>query len=65
MIKNVGGVDKILRIAVGALLIVLALTGTIGVWGWIGVVPLATGLVGNCPAYLPFGISTCKVEPKK
>lgn len=65
MIKNVGGIDKTLRIVVGALLIVLALTGTIGVWGWIGVVPLATGLLGTCPAYLPFGIKTCKTEPKE
>ncbi|SFC21253.1 Protein of unknown function [Marinospirillum celere] len=65
MVKNVGGIDKTLRIVVGALLIVLALTGAIGVWGWIGVIPLATGLVGTCPAYLPFGIKTCKVEPKE
>ena len=51
MKTNVGGVDKMARIAVGALLIVLAITGTIGVWGWIGVIPLATGLFGFCPLY--------------
>ncbi|MDR9440739.1 MAG: DUF2892 domain-containing protein, partial [Halomonas sp.] len=44
MKSNVGGIDKIARIVVGAVLILLALTGTIGVWGWIGVLPLATGL---------------------
>ncbi|QFU02652.1 hypothetical protein FIU83_13495 [Halomonas sp. THAF5a] len=63
MKSNVGGIDKIARIVVGALLILLALTGTIGAWGWIGVVPLATGLFNFCPAYSLFGINTCK--PKK
>ncbi|MGO2132178.1 MAG: YgaP family membrane protein [Halomonas sp.] len=62
MKKNVGGIDKIARIVVGALLIVLALTGTIGVWGWIGVVPLATGLFNTCPAYKLLGINTCKIN---
>jgi hypothetical protein len=46
----------------GVVLIGLAATGTVGVWGWIGVVPLATGLSGWCPAYLPFGLSTCKMK---
>lgn len=59
---NVGGIDRILRIVVGIVLIALALTGVIGVWGWIGVVPLATGALGWCPAYLPLGIKTCKTE---
>jgi hypothetical protein len=65
MFKNVGGVDRVLRIVVGVALIALAATGTIGVWGWIGVVPLATGLIGWCPAYLPFGIKTCHVASEK
>jgi hypothetical protein len=60
MNKNVGGIDRILRIAVGIALIALAVTGTVGVWGYIGVVPLLTGLIGWCPAYLPLGIKTCK-----
>jgi hypothetical protein len=59
MKANVGGIDRILRIAVGALLTVLAALGTIGIWGYIGVVLAASGLVRFCPAYLPFGISTC------
>jgi hypothetical protein len=58
MKANVGGFDRILRIAVGALLVVLAALGTIGVWGYIGIVPILTGLFRFCPAYLPFGIST-------
>ncbi|MGM0704188.1 YgaP family membrane protein [Halomonas faecis] len=62
MKSNVGGIDKIARIAVGIVLILLALTGTIGVWGWIGVVPLATGLFNFCPAYKLFGINTCKLK---
>jgi hypothetical protein len=51
MKTNVGGIDKIARIGVGLLLIVLALMGTIGPWGWIGIVPLATGLFNFCPLY--------------
>jgi hypothetical protein len=57
--KNVGSADKIARIVVGALLILLSLMGTIGWWGWIGVVPIATALMGWCPAYTLFGIKTC------
>lgn len=59
---NVGGIDRALRIIVGIVLIGLAATAKIGVWGYIGVVPLATGLIGWCPAYLPFGIKTCKTK---
>jgi hypothetical protein len=61
MSKNVGGIDRILRIVVGLALIGLTLAGIIGMWGWIGVVPLATAAIGWCPAYLPFGIKTCKM----
>ncbi|MFC2992571.1 MULTISPECIES: YgaP family membrane protein [Halomonas] len=62
MKSNVGGADKIARIVVGAVLIGLALTGVIGVWGWIGVVPLATGLFNFCPAYTLLGVNTCKLK---
>ncbi|MAP35165.1 MAG: hypothetical protein CME75_05130 [Halomonas sp.] len=62
MKTNVGGIDKIARIGVGLLLIVLTLMGTIGVWGWVGVVPLATGLFNFCPVYSLMGISTCKTK---
>lgn len=58
MSQNVGSVDRAIRIIAGLVLIGLAATGKIGVWGYIGVVPLATGLIGWCPAYLPFGIKT-------
>ena len=62
MMHNVGSTDRVIRISVGLLLIALAASGTIGLWGWIGVVPLATGIFSWCPAYLPFGIKTCKTE---
>ncbi|GAD22826.1 DUF2892 domain-containing protein [Acidovorax sp. MR-S7] len=59
---NVGGIDRGLRIAVGLVLIALAATGTVGWWGWLGVVPLLTGAIGNCPAYSLLGIKTCRVS---
>ena len=55
---NVGDIDRILPIVVGLVLLGLAATGTLGVWGWIGVVPLATGLFKFCPAYTLLGINT-------
>ena len=55
---NVGGVDRILRIVVGLALIAMALTGTVGVWGWIGIVPLASGVLKFCPAYTLLGINS-------
>lgn len=60
--RNVGGIDRVLRILVGLALIALAATGTVGLWGYIGVVPLLTGLIGWCPAYLPLGIKTCRAK---
>ncbi len=59
---NVGGIDRVLRIVVGLVLVGLAATHTIVVWGWIGLVPLLTGIIGWCPAYLPFGIKTCRTK---
>ena len=62
MKSNVGTVDRAVRIALGLALIGATLAGLIGAWGWIGVVPLATGVFRFCPAYLPFGLSTCKAS---
>ena len=59
MKTNIGSIDRIARIVIGVALLALTLTGTIGVWGWIGVVPLATAALGNCPLYTVFGISSC------
>jgi O-antigen ligase len=60
MQSNIGTIDRGLRIAAGLALIALAATGTVGLWGWIGVVPLGTGLLAWCPAYTLLGIKTCK-----
>lgn len=62
MQTNVGGIDKVIRVIVGILLIALAAMGIIGVWGWLGIVPLLTGLFNFCPVYTLFGIKTCKVS---
>ena len=59
---NVGGVDRGVRIVVGVALVGLAVAGIGAPWTWIGVVPLVTGAIGWCPAYLPFGLSTCAVK---
>ena len=61
---NVGGIDHILRIVVGLALIGATLSGMIGVWGWIGVVPLFTGIFKFCPAYALLGMSTCPTKKK-
>lgn len=59
---NVGGIDRVLRIVVGLALIALTLLGYIGMWGWIGVVPLVTGLIGFCPLYTLIGMNTCPAK---
>jgi len=59
---NVGGMDRALRIIVGLILIGLAFTETVGNWGYIGIVPLLTGLFGFCGAYTLFGLNSCKTK---
>ena len=61
---NVGAIDRMLRIVVGLVLIALAATGTVGAWGWIGVVPVLTGLFLFCPAYTLLGMNTCSAHAK-
>ncbi|MGQ0690028.1 MAG: YgaP family membrane protein [Limnobacter sp.] len=65
MKSNVGGFDKVGRVAVGIGLIGLAASGNIGLWGYIGAVPLLTGLSGYCPLYSIFKINTCPLQVKK
>jgi len=55
-------VERVLRVGLGVALVGLAAFGTIGVWGYIGVVPILTGIVGNCPLYSLLGISTCPMR---
>ena len=62
MTKNVGGIDRTLRIIVGLALIAGAATNTIGMWGYLCVVPLLTGLIGWCPPYAIFGFNTCSLK---
>lgn len=59
MQKNMGTLDRALRLIVGLGLLSLVFVGPQTPWGWIGLVPVLTALVGFCPAYLPFGIRTC------
>ena len=63
---NVGGVDKVIRIIVGAALLALTFTGPFAEalypWGLLGIVPLVTGVVGWCPAYSLFGVRTCRIH---
>jgi membrane protein implicated in regulation of membrane protease activity len=59
---NVGGLDRMARIAIGLVLVGLAASGSVGAWAWLGVIPLATGAIGWCPPYAIFGWSTCSLK---
>lgn len=59
---NEGKIDRLLRVIAGLVLISLVFVGPKAVWGWVGIVPLLTGLVGFCPLYTLLGINTCKVN---
>ena len=60
--KNEGKLDRTLRVILGAALIALVFVGPQTAWGWVGVVPLVTGLIGNCPVYSLLGINTCGLK---
>lgn len=60
MIMNMGTVDRALRAIVGVVLIALVFVGPQTAWGWIGLIPLATAVIGWCPLYTIFGIKTCR-----
>jgi hypothetical protein len=64
MEKNVGSLDKLVRVVVGIALIAMVFVGPQTAWGWIGVIPLATAALGSCPLYTVLGISTCAAGPK-
>ncbi|PZP29460.1 MAG: DUF2892 domain-containing protein [Roseateles depolymerans] len=64
MKQNVGGLDRIARVVIGATLVSLAAFGIVGLWGWIGLLPLLTGAVGWCPPYAMLGWSTCSAKPR-
>lgn len=62
---NEGSVDRVLRIVAGLAILSLTVTGPKTMWGLLGAVPLITGLVGTCPLYSIFGISTCPAKSQK
>ena len=62
MTSNVGGIDRVLRIVVGAVLVAMALTHTIGAWGYLGLIVLATGVFSFCGVYTLLGINTCPMK---
>jgi len=64
MTPNVGKIERLVRVLAGLGLMAAAATGAIGVWGWIGVVPLATGALGWCPPYALLGINTCSMKDR-
>ena len=60
--KNEGAADRVIRILAGVALIGGAVMGPLAPWGWIGVVPVATGILGSCPLYSVMGVSTCPMR---
>jgi hypothetical protein len=62
MKSNVGGLDKVLRIVLGVALIALAFFGVVGMWGYVGIIILATGIFNFCGLYTLLGINTCKLK---
>ena len=60
--KNEGMKDRILRVIVGAVLLTLVFVGPRTPWGWLGVIPFVTGLLGTCPVYTLFGLRTCPLK---
>lgn len=62
--KNEHAIERVVRVAVGLTLLALTFVGPKTAWGWLGLVPLATGLLGSCPLYTLFGVSTCRLPGK-
>lgn len=62
MSRNEGNIDRALRIILGLVLLALVFVGPQTAWGWIGIVPLATGLIGWCPLYTLLGLNTCPMN---
>lgn len=62
MKQNAGTIDRMLRVLFGAILVLLSVQGTLGYWGYLGVLPIITGLIGFCPAYPILGINTCTIK---
>jgi len=65
MKANEGNLDRTLRVIVGLALVAIVFVGPQTPWGWVGLIPLATGIFGLCPLYSLLGINTCPLEDKK
>ena len=65
MKQNIHNIERIIRVIIGLALISLVFVGPQTPWGWIGIVPLLTGLAGRCPAYSIFGLKTCSTTESK
>ena len=61
--KNVGTIDRVVRVVLGIALLGTVFVGPQTPWGWIGVIPLVTAALGFCPAYKLIGLSTCPLRP--
>jgi cadmium resistance protein CadD (predicted permease) len=60
--QNLGSIDRIVRILAGVGLLALVFVGPQTAWGYLGLIPLLTGVIGFCPAYCPLGLSSCRVR---
>jgi hypothetical protein len=60
MKQNIHNIERVVRVVIGAAIVSLVFVGPQSPWGWLGLVPIATGLLGWCPPYAMFGINTCK-----
>jgi hypothetical protein len=63
MNKNVGNIDRLLRVVVGIALIAMVFVGPRTQWGWVGLIPLVTAAMSWCPLYNVLGITTCTIQP--
>jgi hypothetical protein len=62
MQRNMGTIDRGIRAVLGLAIISLAFVGPQTAWAWLGLIPLATAAIGYCPAYAPFGFSSCRTS---
>lgn len=65
LLRNEGTLDRVLRVVLGLALLSLVFFGPRTAWGWLGVIPLVTGLFGICPVYSLLGIRTCPMRPQQ
>jgi hypothetical protein len=64
MLQNVGNIDRIIRVVVGLLVLSLVMLGPQTAWGFLGLIPLASGIFGYCPVYHLLGLNTCSAHPR-